>query len=109
MMHDEWLILLHAYLSVAELLALRDRFGEIETITGQSEQSLRSAGLPENKAQAIASPDQRAIDATRLWLENDHHNIVAYGSDEYPDMLTQIAGAPLALFVNGDVDALHLP
>ncbi|MDH5621759.1 MAG: DNA-processing protein DprA [Gammaproteobacteria bacterium] len=109
MKQDEWLVLLHAFLSVSELLALRERFGEIAAIAHQTEQSLRNAGLPDNKARAIASPDSKAIDATRVWLENENHHIVAYGSDEYPEMLTQLAGAPLALFVNGDIDALHLP
>ncbi len=109
MKHDNWLILLHAYLSVAELLALKDRFGDIDSISRQSEQSLRNAGLPENKARAVSTPDQKTIEATRIWLEADNHNIVVYGSDDYPELFAQLAGAPLALFVNGDVGALHLP
>jgi len=109
MKHDAWLVLLHAFLSVSELLTLKERFGEFEAIARQTEQSLRNAGLPENKARAVASPDRKAIDATQLWLDNADHHIVVYGSDEYPEMLTQLAGAPLALFVNGDIDALHLP
>lgn len=109
MKHDDWLILLHAYVSVAELLGLQERFGELESIVRQSAQSLGNAGLPENTAQAIAQPDQKAIAATHLWLEGDHHHVVVYGSDEYPEMLAQLAGPPLALFVNGDLDVLHLP
>ena len=109
MKHHDWLTLAHAYLSVAELLALLDRFGDIASIVSQGEQRLRDAGLPEQKARALASPDQNVIEATLLWLENDSHHIVPYGSDEYPEILTELRGAPLMLFVNGKLDSLHLP
>jgi DNA processing protein len=109
MKHDDWLVLLHAYVSVAELLGLEERFGEVESIVRQSAQSLRKAGLPGNKADAIADPDGETISATQHWLADDRHQLVVYGSDEYPEMLVQLAGPPLALFVNGDADALHLP
>lgn len=109
MKHDVWLPLLHAYVSVSELVALKDRFGEVEAIVRQSEQHLRDAGLPENKARAVSMPDQKAIEAALLWLEGDNHHIIVYGSDDYPEMLMQLVGAPLALFVNGDIAALHLP
>ncbi|NQV85492.1 MAG: DNA-protecting protein DprA [Woeseiaceae bacterium] len=109
MKHEDWLTLLHAYLSVSELLALKERYGEVGAIVRQSEQRLRDAGLPENKARAVSMPDRKAIEATLLWLEDDKHHVIVYGSDEYPEMLTQLVGAPLALFVNGDIAALHLP
>jgi DNA processing protein len=109
MKHQAWLTLAHAYVSVSELLALKDRFGDIDTIVGQSEQRLRDTGLAEKKAKAVSSPDQKGIEAALQWLDEDRHNIVTYGTDEYPEMLTQLRGAPLLLFVNGDRDALHLP
>jgi DNA processing protein len=109
MKHHDWLTLAHAYLSVAELLALLDRFGDTATLVSQGEQRLRDAGLPEQKARALASPDQNVIEATLLWLEHDSHHIVPYGSDEYPEILTQLRGAPLMLFVIGKIDSLHLP
>jgi DNA processing protein len=109
MTHQDWLTLAHAYVNVAELLALKDRFGEIEAIVRQNEQRLRDSGLAEQKANAISSPDERSIEAALSWLDGDSHHIVHYGSDEYPDMLTQLRGAPLMLFVNGNIDALHLP
>jgi DNA processing protein len=109
MKHHDWLTLAHAYLSVAELLALLDRFGDTATLVSQGEQRLRDAGLPEQKARALASPDQNVIEATLLWLEHDSHHIVPYGSDEYPEILTELRGAPLMLFVIGKIDSLHLP
>ncbi len=109
MKHQAWLTLAHAYVNVTELVALKDRFGDINTIVEQSEQRLRDAGLAEKKAKAVSLPDPKGIEAALLWLGKDTHNIVTYGTDEYPDMLTQLRGAPLLLFVNGDRDALHLP
>ncbi len=43
------------------------------------------------------------------WLENDAHNVIALGDDDYPAMLAEIAGPPKLLYVKGDVGALHLP
>jgi len=109
MNHHEWLTLLHAYVSVAELCALNERFADVNTIVRQGEQRLRDAGLSEKKARAISTPNEAAIEAALLWLEDERHHLLTYGSDEYPELLAQIRGAPLALFVNGNIDALHLP
>jgi len=109
MKHQAWLTLAHAYVSVAEFIALKDRFGEIDAIVGQSEQRLRDAGLADKKARAVSSPDETGMEAALLWLDDDMHKLVAYGTEEYPEMLRQLHGAPLLLFVNGDRDALHLP
>ena len=109
MMHEAWLILAHAYVSAAELLALKDRFGDVAAMVKQGEQRLRDAGLPDNKARSVAAPDKDAIEAASKWLESDAHNLVRFGEDEYPEMLAELRGAPLLMFVNGNVDALHLP
>ena len=109
MKHQDWLILAHAYVSVSELHVLCDRFGDIQTIVRQSERRLTDAGLPDKKARAVSCPDQSAIEAALSWLDKASHHIVHFGSDEYPAMLTEISGAPLVLFVNGSINALHLP
>jgi len=109
MKYQAWLTLAHAYVSVAEFIALKDRFGEIGALVEQSEQRLRDAGLADKKARAVSTPDEKGIEAALLWLEEETHNLVAYGTDEYPEILMQLRDAPLLLFVNGDRDALHLP
>jgi len=109
MKNQDWLTLAHAYVNVSELRTLNDRFGDTEAVVRQSERQLMDAGLSEQKAKAVSSPDQGAIETALSWLDNDTHHIVHYGSDEYPDMLTQQSGAPLMLFVNGDIETLHLP
>jgi DNA processing protein len=109
MQHREWLLLAHAYISIAELAALIEQFGSIDSIVGQSESRLRTAGLSDKKAAALAAPNEQAISAALEWLQSDTHSIIAYGNDDYPELFSQIKGAPLLLFVNGSVDALHLP
>jgi len=66
MKHDEWPVLLHAFLSVAELLALEERFGDVAAIARQTEQNLRNAGLPQNKARAMAMLKSRLAERARL-------------------------------------------
>ena len=69
MKHQDWLTLAHAYVNVTELAALNKRFGDIQTIVRQSERTLIDVGLSGQKAKAVSSPDQRAIEATLSWLE----------------------------------------
>ena len=104
-----WLILSHAHVRVTELRALLDFFGSVDDIVTQPRGRLTETGLAEEKAAAIAEPDDKAIDAALEWLEDEQHHIVAWGGDDYPAMLREIQGPPLLLYVNGDVDALHLP
>jgi len=109
-MHSRaWLTLATAYVTAHEIVALRERFESAAEIVQCSATALRHAGLSDKKAQAVANPDQRALDASLGWLNEDQHNIICYGHDDYPDILAEIPGAPLLLFVNGDVDAMHLP
>ncbi len=111
MQHDShaWLILAHAYVRVSEIDNLLERFGDAEGIVRQNLSALEATGLAREKCAAIVSPDQARIAAAREWLDHDAHHVVTHGSENYPELLSQIPGAPLLLYVNGDVDALHLP
>ncbi len=104
-----WLVLGHAHVRVAELCNLLDLFGSVDDIVAQPRSRLAESGLSPEKSDAIVSPDDDAISAALTWLNADQHRLVAWGEDDYPDMLTQIAGPPLLLYVNGDVEAMHLP
>jgi len=105
----EWLILAHAYVRAAEFEALIAQFGDVETIASRPHRDLKDAGLSDEKCAAITSPDDDKITAALTWLEGDSHHVIAFGEDDYPDLLTQIPGPPLLLYVNGNVDSLHLP
>jgi DNA processing protein len=104
-----WLTLANAYLRVAELRPLLDAFGNIDELLAQPRSALKESGLAEEKCDAIVSPDEAAIEAALAWLDDDAHHLVTWGSDDYPEMLSQIPGPPLVLYVNGDVEAMHLP
>ena len=111
-MHSQnrsWLILKHAYLRVAEFQTLLDLYETVDEIVAQPRSRLLESGLSGEKCDAIAAPDEKTIDAALDWLDDDHHHLIAWGQSAYPEMFTQISGPPLALFVNGNVDALHLP
>jgi DNA processing protein len=104
-----WLTLAHAYVTANELGVLRERFGGATAIVARNATDLRNAGLSADKAQALTNVDHKALDAALEWLSKDRHHIVCLGDDDYPDLLAEIPGAPLLLYVNGSVDALHLP
>ncbi|MDH3417162.1 MAG: DNA-processing protein DprA [Gammaproteobacteria bacterium] len=104
-----WLILAHANVRVAELQALLSGFGDVKRIVAQKRSDLKDTGLSEEKASAIASPDEEYLCRVLEWLDHQSHYLVMYGHDSYPELLTQIPAPPLLLYVNGDIDALHLP
>ena len=104
-----WLILAHSYLRVPDLQRLLELFGSVDAIVEQPRSRLAKAGLADEKCAAIASPDATAIDAALGWLDHEQHHLVAWGDDAYPAMYADIPGPPLLLYVNGNVDALHLP
>jgi DNA processing protein len=107
--HRSWLILKHAYLRAAELQTLLDLYGSADDIVSQPRSRLLESGLSAEKCDAIATADDTAIRAALEWLDQDGHSLIAWGEDTYPEMLTQIPGPPLALFVNGNIDVLHMP
>jgi len=104
-----WLILSQAHLRVAELKALLSRFGDVATIVDQTQHALKEAGLSDDKGVAIGTPDESHLGSALKWLDDDSHNLVGFGQDDYPEILSQIPSPPLLLYVNGDVNALHLP
>lgn len=107
--HRSWLILAHAHVRVGELQQLLEFFGDVESATSQPRSRLAETGLSEEKYNAIASPDKRVVDKAMAWLDHDTHHLVAWGENNYPELFAQIPGPPLLLYVNGDIDALHLP
>jgi len=104
-----WLILAQAYVRVAELEALIARFGDVESVAALATRDLKDAGLSDEKIAAITTPDEDNLAASLKWLEHESHHVIAYGQDSYPELLAQIPGPPLLLYVNGDIDSLHLP
>lgn len=53
--------------------------------------------------------DSGRSDAERDWAREPAHHILRRGDDAFPELLSQIPGPPDALWVDGDVEVLHLP
>lgn len=66
-------------------------------------------GLPPAVRATLRTATRRPDTAVERWLECPRHHLVAYGDADYPEALAKITGPPLVLYVDGDVDALHLP
>ena len=104
-----WIVLANAYVTVAELIELTDRFGAVTEIVDQSAPRLERSGLHVDKCAAIANPDNAKLDAALEWLTADGHHIVTHGSSACSELLQKIPSPPLLLYVNGDPELLHLP
>jgi len=104
-----WLILALAYLRVSDLQLLLELFGSVDAIVKQPRSRLAEAGLSDEKCAAVTTPDETALATALAWLDEDQHELVAWGDAAYPEMYTQIPGPPLLLYINGDASALQLP
>jgi len=104
-----WLVLAHARLRIPDLERLLERFGDVESAVAAPSAALAECGLSDDKRHLVGTPDRRAIDRALAWLDHDDHHIVTWSAESYPPLLAEIPGAPLLLYVNGSVDALHLP
>jgi len=65
--------------------------------------------LPPAARACLASPDERALDADLAWLASSGTTIVLASDAAYPPLLKQTAGAPAALYVQGEVGLLAAP
>ena len=104
-----WLVLAHARIRVSEYSALCERFGSAEGIVQQSVSKLQSAGISPDRAAAVAGPNDSQLQLEADWLQQDGHDIVHFGDPAYAELMGQIPGPPLLLYVLGDPDVLHLP
>jgi DNA processing protein len=54
-------------------------------------------------------PPAAALDRARAWLEHPRHHLVGRDDPRFPPLLRQAPDPPLALFIDGDPDALWQP
>ena len=62
--------------------------------------------LPPAARELLQRPDEGALAADLEWLRTNGARLVLWGEQEYPQPLAATAGAPPALYVMGDVEAL---
>ncbi|HET8818244.1 MAG TPA: DNA-processing protein DprA [Xanthomonadaceae bacterium] len=70
----------------------------------------RANGLSPRQVAALRSPDQAALDRAKRWLSAAHaRHLLGWTDPDYPELLRRMPGAPIALFVAGDVARLWHP
>ncbi len=75
-------------------------------LVGCSVTKLTARGVPAAAAAWLAHPDMLLLDGDRRWMENAGVQLIGCENERYPPLLRRIAAAPIALYLQGDADAL---
>ncbi len=79
-----------------------------EILAGGSE-AWRAAGCDEEQAARLQAPDKQLLDTALRWCDQPGHHVIGWSDPDYPALLRHIVNPPLALFVDGDPNALWHP
>ena len=74
-----------------------------------STRDLTRAGLKDEAAAAISTPDKAKIESDLQWLSHPNHHLLCWDDDAYPILLRRIPSPPAALFIDGDPGCLWQP
>jgi DNA processing protein len=92
--------------------ALLAAFGTPEAIFAAGHTALL-AHVTQAQARALSLPASsetlRLLDATRAWLQQPGHAVLALGEPGYPELLANIPDPPLLLYIKGRIDRLARP
>ncbi|MBS0387391.1 MAG: DNA-protecting protein DprA [Proteobacteria bacterium] len=75
-------------------------------LVGSSVTRLTARGIPPAAAAWLAHPDTSLLEGDRRWMQSAGVQLVGCGSEHYPPLLRRIAAAPVALYVQGSIEAL---
>ncbi|MBB3826343.1 DNA-processing protein DprA [Xanthomonas arboricola] len=89
--------------------ALLTTFASTAEMLAAGPEAWRSAGCDEVQSQRLHAPDQQALDAALHWCTQPGHHLIGWHDPDYPVLLRHIANPPMALFVDGDPNALWHP
>ncbi|KHL52738.1 DNA-processing protein DprA [Xanthomonas cannabis] len=89
--------------------ALLTTFASAAEMLAAGPEAWRSAGCDEVQSQRLHAPDQQALDAALHWCTQPGHHLIGWHDPDYPALLRHIANPPMALFVDGDPNALWHP
>lgn len=105
-----WLALARAPgLHSGTLAPLLRHFANAAAIVSASPATLRAAGVDAKLITWLHSLRAETIAGDLRWLERDAHHFVAWGSENYPQLLAQLRDAPVGLYVRGNPALLALP
>ena len=89
--------------------ALLEQLGGPEALLAATQAELTRAGLVRAGLPALLQPDNSALEQDLRWLEIPGHCLLMADDPRYPPQLAATAGAPLAIFVEGEPALLSLP
>ena len=105
---------LHLYHSLGpgrkSLSDLLGRFGgNPARIRSCSTRLLKASGLGHDTIARLRSRQHPRVAADLDWVASSHNHLVCYDDSAYPELLRQIADAPVLLYASGDLSLLHEP
>ncbi len=106
---EAWATLSLKALPHQSLVALLHAFGDPASVLDATRAQL-GAVVPDVVAARIREPiDENALAATRAWLADAAHEIIAWDDPDYPRALLELGFAPPALFFVGRRELLNRP
>lgn len=111
MADDAWLAVLQASQGErGRWIEALERTGSAQALESATASRLAAFGISAEAARRLATPDIERLSSWRRWLKSPRHDLITYGSAEYPPWLARSAAPPLALWIDGqDRDSLTSP
>jgi DNA processing protein len=106
---EAWATLSLKALPHTALVALLRAFGGPEAIFTATRAQLRAVVPDDIVARVQQAVDQDALAATRAWLADPAHEIIAWDDADYPRALLELGFAPPALYFVGRRELLNRP
>jgi DNA processing protein len=105
---EAWLMLLRTPgFGSATLRALIDRHRDIRIALDAARNEAKRCGAKGRNW--LDAPDREILAADLAWLAGEGHQLLTVLDRDFPPLLRDAPGAPVALFVSGDVGALWQP
>jgi len=105
-----WLTLYHTPgIGRRKGLRLLSECGGITALLQRAASGDPALGLKPEATAWCRAPDRAVLETALSWLELPGHQLVTWGSPDYPELLAQTPDPPLLLFVKGDASLLTTP
>ena len=93
----------------AQLIALVESLGGVESLVRAPRRDLERAGLKDDTIEALRHPDAARLAGDAAWLDAPAHHLLTFEDERYPALLRDTPSPPAALWVDGDPDVLWQP
>ncbi len=96
-------------LCAAALTGALGAFGDAIGVMRAGARGRMAAWLPPPARDFLESEAARSTVAERAWLGGPRHHLLPFNDPRFPPMLRELADCPVAVYVDGDPDALREP